>query len=352
MINLYISVGAITCLGVIAYLYYNKDNLSNTIIGIGLIFLSVGISLLHLLFRTARDIEKIKKDQKKKITKIDETLNHTYREVLGLHEKRGGLFKFIRKELKNARELERILEDEKATIELIRKENLRIREIIDKAKAKKAEENERLKIKKTLVFFPNSGRPLMEEVTLFHDWLILFLISISATTLISLISIYYTTFSFRSLNELQAVEYLWTLLPITLLIAIGMPSLNLLYLVDDQEGHCTTVKAIGHQWYWKYDYPDVPSYDSYLWRGRPYRLLDNDHRLFIPLHQSVQILITAADVLHSWTIPALAVKADAVPGRVNKLSLLFKRPGVFFGQCREICGRNHRFMPISAESHC
>merc|ERR1712176_84690 len=153
----------------VAYLSYNKDNLSNTIIGIGLIFLSIGIAIILPLLRSARDIEKMKKDQKKKMAKIDETLNHTYREVLGLHEKSRGLFKFIRKELKNARDLERTLEDEKETIELIRKENIRIRDIIDHAKAKKAQENERARIQKSLVFFPNAAGPFMEEGTHFHD---------------------------------------------------------------------------------------------------------------------------------------------------------------------------------------
>ena len=111
-----------------------------------------------------------------------------------------------------------------------------------------------------------------------------------------------------------------------------------------------TVKALGHQWYWHYEYPGSSSFDSYL-NVRPYRLLDSENRLSIPILQGAQMLITAADVLHSWTIPSMGIKADAVPGRVNKLSLRRKRVGVHYGQCSEICGRNHRFMPIAMETY-
>ena len=198
--------------------------------------------------------------------------------------------------------------------------------------------------------FQNACRPLMEQIHIFHDWLMVFLISISVGTLWSILIIRKSTMSNRALTESQTVEFIWTILPSLVLVAIGLPSLRLLYLVDEIGGASITVKALGHQWYWHYDYPDFPAFDSYIIRS-DYRLLDTDHRLIFPMGHAVQILISAADVLHSWTIPTIAVKADAVPGRVNKLTLMPKRPGVFFGQCREICGRNHRFMPISIECY-
>lgn len=154
----------------------------------------------------------------------------------------------------------------------------------------------------------------------------------------------------RMMKESQSLEYTWTLLPTLVLLAIGIPSLRLLYLVDEAAIGNLTVKALGHQWYWHYEYPGSSSFDSYL-NVRPYRLLDSENRLSIPILQGAQMLITAADVLHSWTIPSMGIKADAVPGRVNKLSLRRKRVGVYYGQCSEICGRNHRFIPIAMETY-
>jgi len=135
------------------------------------------------------------------------------------------------------------------------------------------------------------------------------------------------------------------------LAAIGLPSLRLLYMADEVGDPVITVKAIGHQWYWSYEMSDylAADYDAYMRPGSP-RLLDCDNRVSLPTRAPVRILVTAADVLHSWTVPAMGVKADAVPGRINQLTWFCDRPGLFHGQCREICGRNHRFMPIRVES--
>lgn len=200
------------------------------------------------------------------------------------------------------------------------------------------------------ISYQNGGRSIIERILLFHDWLIIFVLSISLITVVSIWIIKESKLLNRNLLDSQVVEITWTIGPILILAAIGLPSLKLLYLFDSIESTRLTVKVLGRQWYWQYDYPDVPSYDSYL-VGRLYRNLDVDHRLVAPSNTNVQLLITAADVLHSWTIPTMAVKADAVPGRVNKLNLNPKRPGVYYGQCREICGRNHRFIPISIESY-
>lgn len=198
--------------------------------------------------------------------------------------------------------------------------------------------------------FPDAGSSLIEKITLFHDLMIIVVVTIAAGSLSTLIIIIYSETYRRCLGESQKIEFIWTLLPAFVLICIGLPSLRLLYLVDELSEAHITVKALGHQWYWQYDYPENTRYDSYL-KSQEYRLLDVDHRLMIRGGVVAQILITAADVLHSWTIPTMGIKADAVPGRVNKLTLSPNRPGVYFGQCREICGRNHRFMPISLESY-
>ena len=154
----------------------------------------------------------------------------------------------------------------------------------------------------------------------------------------------------RMLLESQGVEFAWTALPCLVLVAIALPSLRLLYMIDDAGTPSMTIKRVGHQWYWSYEYSDIfeSEIDAYM-SSSPYRLQDCDHRLLVPAHTPIRVLVTAADVLHSWTVPVLGIKADAVPGRLNQLSLYRDRIGVYFGQCREICGSNHRFIPIVAE---
>ena len=116
-------------------------------------------------------------------------------------------------------------------------------------------------------------------------------------------------------------------------------------------------KAIGHQWYWSYEYSDFPyiSYDSFmlptkLLKNGEFRLLEVDNRLIVPINTEIRLLVTASDVIHAWTIPALRIKADAIPGRLNQLTFTLRRTGVFYGQCSEICGANHSFIPIVLES--
>ena len=156
--------------------------------------------------------------------------------------------------------------------------------------------------------------------------------------------------SHRFLIDSQRVEFAWTALPCVVLVAIALPSLRLLYLIDDVGTPGITVKSIGHQWYWSYEYSDIftGEIDSYITESL-YRLQDCDHRLLLPAQTPIRVLVTAADVLHSWTVPVIGIKADAVPGRLNQLTLYRDRVGVFYGQCREICGSNHRFIPIVTE---
>lgn len=157
--------------------------------------------------------------------------------------------------------------------------------------------------------------------------------------------------------ESQPLELFWTIVPRFILIFIGLPSIRLLYLLDEIYKPAITIKTIGHQWYWSYEYSDFINieFDSYIIpeneiNALRFRLLDVDNRTVIPVNTQIRTLVTAADVLHSWTVPSFGVKTDAVPGRLNQVNFISNRPGLFFGQCSEICGANHRFMPIAIES--
>nr|QXU57640.1 cytochrome c oxidase subunit II [Cherax punctatus] len=203
----------------------------------------------------------------------------------------------------------------------------------------------------------DSASPLMEQLTYFHDHTMFILILITTLVGYILINSAFNLFINRFLLENQEIEIIWTILPAIILIFIAMPSLRLLYLLDETNNSSVTIKTIGHQWYWSYEYSDFLDieFDSYMlaYDSNPssnFRLLDVDNRVPIPLNTQIRLIISAADVIHSWTIPSLGVKADAVPGRLNQISFLVNRPGLFYGQCSEICGANHSFMPILIES--
>lgn len=172
-----------------------------------------------------------------------------------------------------------------------------------------------------------------------------------------IISIIFNKLINRYLLEGQRIEIVWTILPAVILIFIALPSLRILYLMDETINPIITIKAIGHQWYWRYEYSDFNNieFDSYIKpyreiRINEFRLLDVDNRVIVPNNTQIRILVTANDVIHSWAIPSLGVKVDAVPGRLNQSNFLVERPGLMFGQCSEICGANHRFIPIVLES--
>nr|YP_009407059.1 cytochrome c oxidase subunit 2 [Stygiocaris stylifera]ASA39608.1 cytochrome c oxidase subunit 2 [Stygiocaris stylifera] len=205
--------------------------------------------------------------------------------------------------------------------------------------------------------FQDSASPLMEQLIFFYDHATLVLILI--TTLVGYVmsSLFFNKLTNRTLLEGQTIEMIWTVLPALILIFIALPSLRLLYLLDEVGTPSVTLKAIGHQWYWSYEYSDFMqvSFDSYMIPTNElpdsgFRLLDVDNRTILPMNTQIRVLVSAADVIHSWTIPALGVKADAVPGRLNQVSFSIDRPGLFYGQCSEICGANHSFMPIVVES--
>nr|AII41659.1 cytochrome c oxidase subunit II [Allopsontus sp. 2 JZ-2014] len=203
----------------------------------------------------------------------------------------------------------------------------------------------------------DGAAPMMEQLIFFHDHTMLIIIMVTSLVSYIMFSLFFTTYLNRFLLEGQVIEMVWTLIPAVILIFIAMPSLRLLYLLDEVSEPSLTLKTLGHQWYWSYEYSDFINmeFDSYMTPPMDlpesgFRLLDVDARTVLPMNIQVRMLISAADVLHSWTVPSLGIKVDAVPGRLNQTSFLINRPGLFFGQCSEICGANHSFMPIVIES--
>nr|AAN14981.1 cytochrome oxidase subunit II [Liriomyza sativae]AAN14986.1 cytochrome oxidase subunit II [Liriomyza sativae]AAN14988.1 cytochrome oxidase subunit II [Liriomyza sativae]AAN14989.1 cytochrome oxidase subunit II [Liriomyza sativae]AAN14992.1 cytochrome oxidase subunit II [Liriomyza sativae] len=204
----------------------------------------------------------------------------------------------------------------------------------------------------------NSASPLMEQLIFFHDHALMILVMITTLVGYLMITLLFNKFTNRYLLHGQMIEMIWTILPAIILLFIAFPSLRLLYLLDEINEPSITLKAIGHQWYWSYEYSDFNNnmeFDSYMiptneLKEDEFRLLDVDNRVVLPMNTQIRILVTAADVLHSWTVPALGVKIDGTPGRLNQTNFFINRPGLFYGQCSEICGANHSFMPIVIES--
>lgn len=199
--------------------------------------------------------------------------------------------------------------------------------------------------------------PLIEQLTFFHDHTLLILVIITITVGYIIFILFFNKLTNRFLLHGQTIEIIWTILPAIVLLFIALPSLRLLYLLDEVSEPVITLKSIGHQWYWSYEYSDFidVEFDSYIiptneLQENNFRLLDVDNRIVLPFNSQIRILVTAADVIHSWTIPALGVKVDGTPGRLNQTNFTINRPGLFFGQCSEICGANHSFIPIVIES--
>ncbi len=159
-----------------------------------------------------------------------------------------------------------------------------------------------------------------------------------------------------------AIEIAWTITPSLILVLIAIPSFALLYSLDEVIDPAVTIKAVGHQWYWSYEYSDYSqsdqesiNFDSYMIPDDDLelgqlRLLEVDNRVIVPVNTHIRMIVTGADVLHSWAVPSLGIKCDAVPGRLNQVPLFIKREGIFYGQCSELCGANHAFMPIVVEA--
>nr|UJY97864.1 cytochrome c oxidase subunit II [Anastatus fulloi] len=218
-------------------------------------------------------------------------------------------------------------------------------------------------------FFQNANSSIMEEMIMFHDHAMIVLVIIIILIMYFLIFMLTNKFVNRFLLKGHLIEIFWTVIPMFMLLFLAIPSLSILYMTDELINPELTVKIIGHQWYWSYEYSDFGdiNFDSFMineMENKEFfndeinfindfgisRLLDVDNRMVIPFMYQIRMLISSFDVIHSFTIPVLGIKVDAVPGRINQISILINRPGLFYGQCSEICGVNHSFMPIVLES--
>nr|AII98779.1 cytochrome c oxidase subunit II [Propithecus edwardsi] len=204
--------------------------------------------------------------------------------------------------------------------------------------------------------FQDAASPIMEELLYFHDHTLMIVFLISSLVLYIISLMLTTKLMHTSTMDAQEVETVWTILPAIILILIALPSLRILYMMDEITSPSLTLKTMGHQWYWSYEYTDYEdlSFDSYMipssdLKPGEFRLLEVDNRVVLPTEMSIRMLISSEDVLHSWTVPSLGVKTDAIPGRLNQATLMTSRPGIYYGQCSEICGANHSFMPIVLE---
>ena len=204
----------------------------------------------------------------------------------------------------------------------------------------------------------DAASPIISQLSQFHDHAITILAIIITLVFFTLISLISNSFTTKTITERHFVETVWTIIPGFILLSLALPSLRLLYLIDEVISPSLTVKAIGRQWYWTYEYTDFKNLggESYilptdeLTPEIPFRLLEVDNRLVLPCNTNIRILVTATDVIHSWTVPSLGLKVDAIPGRLNQIGVIINLPGVFYGQCSEICGANHSFIPIALEA--
>lgn len=218
------------------------------------------------------------------------------------------------------------------------------------------------------LFFQDPATPIMEGIITFHNHIMFFI-----TVIVIFVSwlMGRCVYIFEETKHPKAekwthsttLEIVWTLVPALILMIIAVPSFALLFSMDEIIDPAITLKVVGHQWYWSYEYSDYCSleggeslnFDSYMVPEDDLtcgglRLLEVDNRLVLPINTHIRVAVTAADVLHSWAVPSFGVKVDACPGRLNQTSMFIKRPGVYYGQCSEICGVNHGFMPIAVEA--
>lgn len=217
--------------------------------------------------------------------------------------------------------------------------------------------------------FQAPATPVMEGIINFHNHIMFFMVGIGVFVM-WLIARCLSFYGENSNNKVDnfvhatTIEIVWTIVPAIILMVIAVPSFALLYSMDEMLDPAVTLKVVGHQWYWSYEYSDYNhlteensgiNFDSYLVadddleKGQ-FRLLEVDNRIVLPINTHIRVLITAADVLHSWAVPSFGVKVDACPGRLNQTTMFIKKPGVFYGQCSELCGTNHGFMPICVEA--
>jgi len=206
--------------------------------------------------------------------------------------------------------------------------------------------------------------PTVEGMIYFHNYIMTLLIIIGFFVCWMLYKVYAsfneeTNTTSEKFTHSSLLEIIWTIIPAVVLLLIAIPSFTLLYSLDELIDPVVTLKIVGHQWYWSYEYSDYATldggeslnFDSYMLQindlsSGSFRLLEVDNRVVLPINTHIRLLVTAADVLHSWAVPSFGIKVDACPGRLSQASLFLKREGVYYGQCSEICGVNHGFMPI------
>nr|QNV12017.1 cytochrome c oxidase subunit II [Lasius fuliginosus] len=208
-----------------------------------------------------------------------------------------------------------------------------------------------------LLSLQNSNSPTYDMMIFFHDFTMMILIFITLMILFIMSTMIFNKLINRFLLQGHLIELIWTITPMIILILIAIPSIKILYLTDEMFNNKITIKSVGHQWYWSYEYSDFLNieFDSFMiptnqLSPNEFRLLDTDNRCILPFNYPIRILTTSMDVIHSWTVPSLGIKMDSTPGRLNQSLMYMYRPGLYFGQCSEICGTNHSFMPIVIES--
>lgn len=203
-------------------------------------------------------------------------------------------------------------------------------------------------------FFHNPGSYLIEVIISLHDYVMIFVVSVLILVLFLVVSLFFQCGFDTNFYENHQLEFVWTVVPFIILFLIIIPSLFSLYFLDSCSFCGYPLSIIGHQWYWSYNYPNLGyNFDSYIIPSSSsvINLLETDNSFVVPLGVPVRCVLSSVDVIHSWTIPSLGLKIDAIPGRLNNFCFSLKRPGIFFGQCSEICGVNHRFIPINLECH-
>ncbi len=201
-----------------------------------------------------------------------------------------------------------------------------------------------------------AGSPVMEQITWFHNWL-LWIISIITLFVLALLIAVVVKFNARA-NPVPSrtthntlIEVAWTLIPVLILVGIAVPSFRLLFLELDIPKADLTIKATGKQWYWSYAYPDNGKFefDSLMSQDKQPRLLGVDNEMVVPVNKVIRIQTTGADVIHSFAVPAFGIKIDAIPGRLNETWFKATKTGMYYGQCSELCGKDHAFMPIAVK---
>jgi cytochrome c oxidase subunit 2 len=199
-----------------------------------------------------------------------------------------------------------------------------------------------------------SATPVMDNIIWFHNFLLV-IITVITLFVLALLILVVVKFNAKS-NPVPSktthntlIEVAWTLIPVLILVAIAVPSFRLLFLQLDMPKADLTVKATGKQWYWSYSYPDHGKFefDSLLAQDKKPRLLAVDNEMVVPVNKVVRVQTTGADVIHAFAVPAFGIKIDSIPGRLNETWFKATKTGMFYGQCSELCGKDHAFMPIA-----